>query len=66
MIITKTKIKADSAECLAAMRANDELLHKKNEMLGTKRLSIIHIDQGDCMVDGKKVYYLTFVYLVEV
>lgn len=65
MIFTKTKMSTDSAECLTEMRKSDELLHQKIEILGDKKLSIIRIDQSDQLVSGEKIYYLTFVYLME-
>ncbi|MFT8954785.1 hypothetical protein [Liquorilactobacillus satsumensis] len=65
MIFTKTKMSTDSAECLTEMRQSNDLLCQKLEILGNKKLSIIHIDQSDQVVSGKKIYYLTFVYLME-
>lgn len=61
MIFTKTKIGTDPIELRNEMIERDENVNRKLDILG-KKLSILNIDDGDQVINGEKIYYLTFVY----
>lgn len=61
MIFTKTTMGTDPIELGNEMIERYENVHRKLDILG-KKVSILHIDDGDQVINGEKIYYLTFVY----
>jgi hypothetical protein len=61
MIFTKTKMGTNPVKLINEMIERDKNVNRKLDMLD-KKVSILHIDDGDQVIDGEKIYYLTFVY----
>lgn len=61
MIFTKTTMGTDPIELRNEMIERDKNVNRKLDILG-KKVSILHIDDGDQVINGEKIYYLTFVY----